>query len=99
MITVNEPTDIQNISNNLRITNLVSDNNNISFNIYSNENTEFNLLFADLLGRTIISEKIQTQSGKSEYKFSTNTENGIYILKLKNKEFNLSQKIHVSSGK
>lgn len=99
MITVNEPTDIQNISNNLRITNLVSDNNNISFNIYSNENTEFNLLFADLLGRTIISEKIQTQAGKSEYKFSTNTENGIYILKLKNKEFNLSQKIHVSSGK
>ena len=97
MITVNEPTDIQNISNNLRITNLVSDNNNISFNIYSNENTEFNLLFADLLGRTIISEKIQTQAGKSEYKFSTNTENGIYILKLKNKEFNLSQKIHVSS--
>lgn len=99
MITVNEPTDIQNISNNLRITNLVSDNNNISFNIYSNGNTEFNLLFTDLLGRTIISEKIQTQAGKSEYKFSTKTENGIYILNLRNKEFNLSQKIHVSSDK
>lgn len=99
MITVNEPTDIQNISNNLRITNLVSDNNKISFNIYSDEYTEFNFLFADLLGRTIISEKIQTEAGKSEYKFNTKTENGIYILKLSNKEFNLSQKIHVASDK
>jgi len=98
IITVNQASSINHINSDIKITNIISENNTIYFGIYSNLSSTFHLNITDILGRKVYQTNIETTIGRNEYSFNNQLEKGIYVISLKSKTINFSQKVHLSSN-
>jgi len=84
--------------NNLEITNIINQNNNLYFDISSINSDKYNFIITDILGRNIYSSDLLISSGKNTHTIAKYIENGIYIITLKNDTNSFSKKIKVISS-
>jgi len=84
--------------NNLEITNIINQNNNLYFDICSSNSDKYNFIITDMLGRNIYSSDLLVSSGKNTHNIAKYISNGIYIITLKNDTNSFSKKIKVTSS-
>ena len=94
MITVNNATSIGHPTSILKITSLICNNNYFSFGINSNTSERFQLSITDVSGRNIYTDNITTSVGRNEFQINSSISQGIYIIRLQNKNNYISQKVN-----
>ncbi len=97
-ITIVEATSIVEQKNDLEITNIINQNNNLYFDIYSSNSDIYNFIITDMLGRSIYTSDLLVNSGKNTHNIAKYIENGIYIITIKNDINLFSEKIRITSS-
>ena len=96
-ITITELTSINEVKDDIEITNIMKQDNDVYFEIYSHNSNEYTLNITNILGTQLYNEYIFVNSGKNEYSIDKNLTNGIYIFTIKNNTMSFSKKVAIHS--